>query len=108
MGADTILRQIANGVAKSASAFWSMAAPQCAKGAEIVDQAWQQWWPITSGGFGPTLQAPVAMGYVPIDLAAVGTQLNALVRGRSLPITVTKMPLGSATLFSRLISMAQT
>jgi aminomethyltransferase len=33
------------------------------------------------------------MGYVTIDLAAVGTQLNAVVRGRSLPITVTKMPL---------------
>ncbi|MDB4308522.1 glycine cleavage system aminomethyltransferase GcvT, partial [Porticoccaceae bacterium] len=47
----------------------------------------------TSGGFGPSLQAPVAMGYVPTALAVVGTQLNALVRGKPRPITVTKMPL---------------
>jgi aminomethyltransferase len=33
------------------------------------------------------------MGYVSIEFAALGTQLNALVRGRSLPITVSKMPL---------------
>ena len=47
---------------------------------------------ITSGGFGPSLDAPVAMGYVPIALAAPGTRLSGRLRGRMLPVTVAKMP----------------
>jgi aminomethyltransferase len=47
---------------------------------------------ITSGGFGPSLDAPVAMGYVPIDLAAPGTRVSARLRGKMLPVTVARMP----------------
>jgi aminomethyltransferase len=47
---------------------------------------------VTSGGFGPTLNAPVAMGYVRRDLAADGTPLMLTVRGRQLPATVAPMP----------------
>jgi aminomethyltransferase len=47
---------------------------------------------ITSGGFGPSLNAPIAMGYVRRDLAADGTKLSLLVRGKSLPATVVPMP----------------
>ena len=45
---------------------------------------------ITSGGFGLSLDAPVAMGYVPIELSP-GTRLGRL-RAKMLPATVTKMP----------------
>ena len=47
---------------------------------------------ITSGGFGPTLNAPVAMGYVPRVFAADGTKLSLLVRGKPLPARVAPMP----------------
>ena len=47
---------------------------------------------ITSGGFGPSVGAPVAMGYVPSELAAPGTQLLAKLRGKMLPVTVAKLP----------------
>ena len=47
---------------------------------------------ITSGGFGPSLDAPVAMGYVPIAQAAPGTRLLGQLRGRMLPVTVAKLP----------------
>jgi aminomethyltransferase len=47
---------------------------------------------ITSGGFGPSLDGPVAMGYVPIGMAAPGTRLLGRLRGRELPATVEKMP----------------
>ena len=47
---------------------------------------------VTSGGFGPTLQAPVAMGYVPARLAAPGTRLFADVRGKRLPVDVAGLP----------------
>ena len=47
---------------------------------------------VTSGAYGPSLAAPMAMGYVPGDLAAIGTRLFAEVRGRKLPVTVSAMP----------------
>ena len=47
---------------------------------------------VTSGGFGPSLNAPVAMGYVPTALAANGTQLFAEVRGQRLPLRVAATP----------------
>ncbi len=47
---------------------------------------------VTSGAFGPSLGGPMAMGYVPGDLAAIGTRLFAEVRGKKLPVTVASMP----------------
>jgi aminomethyltransferase len=47
---------------------------------------------VTSGGFGPSLNAPVAMGYLPTSLAANGTQVFAEVRGQRLPLQVAAMP----------------
>jgi aminomethyltransferase len=47
---------------------------------------------VTSGAFGPSLGGPMAMGYVPGDLAATGTRLFAEVRGKKLPVTVAAMP----------------
>src|SRR5258705_9460716 len=46
---------------------------------------------VTSGGFGPSLNAPVAMGYLPSSLPAVGTTLFAEVRGQRLPLQVAAM-----------------
>ncbi|WP_291628599.1 glycine cleavage T C-terminal barrel domain-containing protein, partial [Bradyrhizobium sp.] len=47
---------------------------------------------VTSGGFGPSLNAPVAMGYVPTASSALGTKLFAEVRGQRLPVAVAAMP----------------
>ena len=47
---------------------------------------------ISSGGFGPSVEAPIAMAYVPAGLSAPGTRLEGDVRGRRLPITVADMP----------------
>jgi aminomethyltransferase len=47
---------------------------------------------VTSGGFGPSLNAPVAMGYLPASLAAPGTQVFAEVRGQRLPLKVATTP----------------
>jgi len=62
------------------------------EGAEIVDEAGQKIGYVTSGTFSPTLQAPIAMGYVPAEFAAEGTKLAALVRSRSVSGSVSKMP----------------
>ncbi|MEW6258209.1 MAG: glycine cleavage system aminomethyltransferase GcvT [Pseudomonadota bacterium] len=47
---------------------------------------------ITSGGFGPTVGGPIAMGYVPPHLAEPGTALDLLVRGKPLPARVCHVP----------------
>jgi aminomethyltransferase len=47
---------------------------------------------ITSGLLGPTVDKPVAMGYVPIEFATLGTRIHALVRGKVVPMEVAAMP----------------
>ncbi len=47
---------------------------------------------VTSGGFGPSLNAPVAMGYLPSSLAAPGNLVFAEVRGQRLALRVAPMP----------------
>ena len=52
---------------------------------------------ISSGGFGPSVECPIAMGYVDIDHAGVGTRLEGELRGRRLPVEVTGLPFRPAT-----------
>ena len=59
---------------------------------EIADEAGNIVGEVTSGGFSPTLEIPIAMGYVPLAFSAIGTKINLLVRGKPRPATVVKMP----------------
>lgn len=52
---------------------------------------------VTSGGFGPSIEGPVAMGYVAASHAEPGTQIYAEVRGKYLPVTVAAMPFVTPT-----------
>lgn len=47
---------------------------------------------VTSGGFGPTVEGPVAMGYLPLSHSKNGTTVYAEVRGKYLPVTVSALP----------------
>ena len=47
---------------------------------------------VTSGAFGPTVGAPVSMGYLPTELAAPGTTVYGEVRGRRMAATVAPLP----------------
>ncbi len=47
---------------------------------------------VTSGLLSPTLNVPIAMGYVPTELSTNGTLLHAMVRGKSVPMVVSSMP----------------
>jgi len=62
------------------------------EGAEILDAAGAAIGKVTSGGFAPTLNKPIAMGYVPPAFAAPGTKLGVSVRGRTQPALVTALP----------------
>lgn len=62
------------------------------EGTEIVDEGGKVIGIITSGGYGPTLGGPLAMGYVTSAYAADGTALGLMVRGKRLPARVAPMP----------------
>jgi aminomethyltransferase len=47
---------------------------------------------VTSGGFGPSLDAPIAMGYLPAALSTPGTKVFAELRGKRVPVAVTTLP----------------
>ena len=62
------------------------------EGAEIVDSNGQRIGIITSGGFGPSVGAPIAMGYVAATHAGDGTAVGLVVRGVTRAATVAPMP----------------
>ena len=47
---------------------------------------------VTSGLLGPTINKPVAMGYVKPEFSALGTRVNAMVRGKPVAMEVSSMP----------------
>lgn len=62
------------------------------EGTEIQNLKGEKVGEITSGGFSPTLQKPIAMGYVEKYLAVNGTRLQVVVRGRALPARIVPLP----------------
>lgn len=62
------------------------------EGAEIVDTAGRIVGRVTSGGFAPSLDGGIAMGYVEFALAVEGAALHVLVRGKALPARIVAMP----------------
>lgn len=91
-GAEIVEQQIAAGPARRRVGLLPEGRAPVREGAELQDGEGRAVGHVTSGGFGPTMEAPVAMGYVEAGLAAIGTKLNAVVRGKPLPVTVAKMP----------------
>ena len=59
---------------------------------ELQDLQGNKIGEVTSGLLGPTIDQPVAMGYVAPEFAALGTKINAIVRGKPVPMEVVAMP----------------
>ena len=92
-GAAVILQQIAGGAERRRVGLLPEGRAPMREGTELfAAEDGPSIGRITSGGFGPSLNAPVAMGYVAIDHAAPGTRVFASLRGKMLPATVAKMP----------------
>ncbi len=62
------------------------------EGTEILSSEGKKIGVITSGGFGPSVDHPVAMGYVETAFAAEGTELQVMLRGTARPCTVAALP----------------
>ncbi|MDP6389229.1 MAG: glycine cleavage T C-terminal barrel domain-containing protein, partial [Alphaproteobacteria bacterium] len=91
-GADVVLRQIAEGVGRKRVGLLPEGKVPARPHAQVTDAAGTAVGEVTSGGFGPTVGAPVAMGYVAVDHAQVGTPVQFVVRGKALPGRVAKLP----------------
>ena len=93
-GADRILGQLDAGAPRRRVGLKAEGRAPVREGAQLFADAASATpvGKVTSGGFGPTLNAPVAMGYLPTALAGIGTQVFAEVRGQRLPLKVAATP----------------
>ncbi|MEI8593001.1 glycine cleavage system aminomethyltransferase GcvT [Photobacterium sp. Hal280] len=92
-GAELILKQIeTKDVARKRVGLIGQSKAPVREGSKLFDADDNEIGIVTSGTFGPTKEAPVAMAYVKTELAAIGTEIFAEVRGKKLPMTVEKMP----------------
>ncbi|QFI75823.1 glycine cleavage system aminomethyltransferase GcvT [Bradyrhizobium betae] len=93
-GAEKILAHFDNGASRRRVGLLALGRAPVREGALLFanSEGGEAIGKVTSGGFGPSLNAPVAMGYVPTSHSALGTNLFAEVRGQRLPLTVAAMP----------------
>ena len=91
-GADIILNQLTNGVNRKRVGILPDGKAPAREHTIIQDLEGNKIGEITSGGFGPSHGAPVAMGYVDIDHAELGTLVNLMVRDKPMPAKIAAMP----------------
>lgn len=91
-GAARVTRELAEGVARKRVGLKPEGRAPARDGTEITNAAGEKIGTITSGGFGPTVGGPVAMGYVATAFAQPGTKVNLVVRGNPMPATITALP----------------
>ncbi len=91
-GAARIQRELAEGPKRLRVGLRPEGRAPAREGAEIQSTDGKTIGAVTSGGFGPSVGAPVAMGYVDAEHAKTGTQVNLIVRGKPLPAVVADMP----------------
>jgi aminomethyltransferase len=93
-GAEKILAQLENGAPRRRIGLRPEGRAPVREGAPLFADAasTEQIGAVTSGGFGPSVNAPVAMGYLPSPLAEIDRVVFAQLRGQRLPLKVAAMP----------------
>jgi aminomethyltransferase len=93
-GADEILRELAEGAPRRRVGLKPEGRAPVREGAALFADATssERIGSVTSGGFGPSIHAPVAMGYLPTANATPGGLVFAELRGQRLPLRITAMP----------------
>ncbi|GAA4020359.1 glycine cleavage system aminomethyltransferase GcvT [Sphingomonas swuensis] len=91
-GSDRILAEIEQGPVARRIGFTVEGRQPVREGGRILDAEGNEVGRVTSGGFSPSLEAPIGMGYVATTLGAPGTALTLEQRGKLFRATVTPMP----------------
>ena len=98
-GAGRILRELAEGPGRQRVGLRPEGRAPMRAGTALFAQAegGEPVGTVTSGAYGPSLQAPMSMGYLPRALCAPGTRVYGDVRGKRLPATVSPLPFRPAS-----------
>ena len=91
-GAERIQRELKDGSSRRRVGIKPEGRAPAREGAAILSAAGDRIGTITSGGFGPTVNGPIAMGYVAAAHATPGTKLQLVVRDKPLPAEVVALP----------------
>ncbi len=91
-GDDRILQQLVDGTSRRLVGLRPRGRAPVRAGADLMDADGGNIGIVTSGGFGPTVGGPVAMGYVSSEHRKPGTVVQAVVRGKQLPTEVVRLP----------------
>ncbi|MFT6212320.1 MAG: aminomethyltransferase [Alphaproteobacteria bacterium] len=92
IGADILQKQFENGIVKQRVGLLPQTKAPMRQGVELFNELDEKIGYITSGTFSPTLQRPIAMGYVLPEYTAIDTQIFAELRGKKVPVLIAKMP----------------
>jgi aminomethyltransferase len=92
IGAARVQKELAHGVSRKRVGIKPEGRAPARDGTEIQNAEGRKIGVITSGGFGPSVNGPIAMGYVETAFAEVGTAVNLIVRGQALPAQIIKLP----------------
>ncbi len=91
-GAARILRELAQGPERLRVGLCPEGRAPMREGVDLFARDGTPVGRVSSGGFGPSVNAPIAMGYVARSHATLGTELMGEVRGKRLPVTVCELP----------------
>ncbi|MDX2204843.1 MAG: glycine cleavage system aminomethyltransferase GcvT [Hyphomicrobiaceae bacterium] len=91
-GADRIRRELEKGPARKRVGLKPDGRAPAREGTAVCALLGGSIGIVTSGGFGPSVDGPVAMGYLAADYAAPGTPVSLMVRGKALSASVVAMP----------------
>jgi aminomethyltransferase len=91
-GAERIRDELANGPKRRRVGIRPDGRAPAREGTEILALLGDRLGAVTSGGFGPSVNGPVAMGYVKASHADPGKPVNLMVRGKALSASVAALP----------------
>jgi aminomethyltransferase len=92
IGAARVQAELASGVPRRRVGIRPAGRAPARDGTAITDSTGREIGKVTSGGFGPSVGGPIAMGYVETLSAAPGTPVNLIVRGTPMPAEIVKLP----------------
>jgi len=91
-GAERVQRELRDGATRLRVGIRPDGRAPAREGTEIQSAEGVAIGKITSGGFGPSVNGPISMGYVAKDFAAPGTAVQLIVRGKPLPAQIVTLP----------------
>ena len=92
IGAGRVKKELAEGPKRKRVGIKPEGRAPAREGTVVTDMSGRPIGTVTSGGFGPTVGGPVAMGYVETGSSVPGTKIQLIVRDKPIPAEIVKLP----------------